>query len=114
MSVGRCGIPHPEHSHLECSMRAGHSGGHSTNGAVWPRRAPVTPPVEVAGREVRVGDRVRVLGRHQCRRVSMYVAQVVELDDGGRLLVGYKRRGATDTAGVARVVEPLTRVEVLP
>lgn len=76
------------------------------------------PAVVRAARDVQGGDRVRVLGMNNASRVTMYVAQIVELDSGDRLLLGCKRRGVDTlgprSAGVARIVAPLSRVDVLP
>lgn len=104
----RCGILHPAHPHLACSMRAGHSGGHRAAGAWWPRRAPVTPPRQIAAREVAVGDRVRVVGIGSRRAVSFAVELVEVLDSGDISLGGRSDRGAWHF----RTVAPLSRVEV--
>lgn len=63
MSGGRCNLANPAHSHLTCSLRAGHSGGHRTAGAEWPRHPRLPSPWRpIAAREIAVGQRVSVRG----------------------------------------------------
>lgn len=68
------------------------------------------PAVERAARDVRVGDRVRVLGLGRRRRVSFAVELVEHLEGGDLSLGGRNERGAWSF----RAVAPLARVEVLP